>query len=69
MPLARATGDALVHGYAYKPVAAKRHGDRFPHEPGHFSYALPNLDVTSVIVSPIPEPGQLPHGPRHRPSG
>ena len=34
-----------------------------PHEPGHFSYALPNLDVTSVVVSPIPEPDQLPGSP------
>jgi hypothetical protein len=60
--LSQSTGDALVHGYAYKPVAANGTGP-LPHEPGHFSYALPNLDVTSVIVSPIPEPGQLPHSP------
>jgi hypothetical protein len=60
--LSQSTGDALVHGYAYKPVAANAAGP-LPHEPGHFSYALPNLDVTSVIVSPIPEPDQLPHSP------
>jgi hypothetical protein len=56
--LSQSAGDALVHGHAYKPVSGP-----LPHEPGHFSYALPNLDVTSVVVSPIPEPDQLPHSP------
>jgi hypothetical protein len=56
--LSQSAGDALVHGYAYKPVSGP-----LPHEPGHFSYALPNLDVTSVVVSPIPEPDQLPGSP------
>jgi hypothetical protein len=60
--LSQSTGDALVHGYAYKPLAANG-TEPLPHEPGHFSYALPNLDVTSVVVSPIPEPDQLPHSP------
>jgi hypothetical protein len=60
--LSQSAGDALVHGYAWKPVTANGTGP-LPHEPGHFSYALPNLDVTSVIVSPIPEPDQLPHSP------
>ena len=60
--LSQSAGDGQVHGYAYKPLAANGTGP-LPHEPGHFSYALPNLDVTSVILSPIPEPDQLPHSP------
>jgi hypothetical protein len=52
--LSQGAGDAEVDGWAYRPLSPNGAG-LSPHEPGHFTYGLPHLDVTEVVATPAPE--------------
>ena len=52
--LSQGTGDAEVHGWAYQPLSANESGN-WLHEPGHFTYGLPHLDVAEVKATPAPD--------------
>jgi hypothetical protein len=52
--LSQGAGDAEVDGWAYQPLSPNGAG-LAPHEPGHFTYGLPHLDVTEVVATPAPE--------------
>ncbi len=52
--LSQGAGGAEVHGWAYQPLSPNGTGHG-PHEPGHFTYGLPHLDVTEVVATPAPE--------------
>jgi hypothetical protein len=52
--LSQGAGNAEVHGWAYRPLSPNEAG-LSPHEPGHFTYGLPHLDVTEVEAIPAPE--------------
>jgi hypothetical protein len=57
--LSQATGDTTeIHGWAYQPLSANGSGPR-SHEPGHFTYGLPHLDVTKVVATPAPDTERL----------
>jgi hypothetical protein len=60
--LSQSAGDGQTHGYARRPASANGTGQ---HAVGleHFSHGLPNLAVTPVVATPIPEPDQLPGSP------
>jgi hypothetical protein len=52
--ISQAAGDAEVDGWAYQPLPPNG-ADLSPHEPGHFTYGLPHLDVTEVEATPAPD--------------
>jgi hypothetical protein len=52
--LSQGAGDAAADGWAYRPLAPDEAGLN-PHEPGHFTYGLPHLDVTEVVATPAPD--------------
>jgi hypothetical protein len=52
--LSQGAADAEVHGWAYQPLSPDGAGHS-PHEPGHFTYGLPYLDVTEVVATPAPD--------------
>jgi hypothetical protein len=60
--LSQSAGDRNIHGYARRPASANGTG-QLAADLEHFSHGLPNLDVTPVVASPIPEPDQLPGSP------
>ena len=60
--LSQSAGDGQVHGYARRPASANGTGQA-DREPEHFSHGLPNLEVTPVVMTSIPEPDQLPGSP------
>ena len=55
--LSQGAGDAEANGWAYQPLAPNEDGIG-PHEPGHFTYGLPHLDVTEVVATPAPDTGR-----------
>jgi hypothetical protein len=52
--LSQGPDGAEVNGRAYQPLAPDEAG-LSPHEPGHFTYGLPHLDVTEVVATPAPD--------------
>jgi hypothetical protein len=52
--LSQGTGDVEAHGWAYQPLSANGSG-HWLHEPGHFTYGLPHLDVAEVKAMPAPD--------------
>jgi hypothetical protein len=60
--LSQSAGDGQVGGYARRPASANGTGQA-DQAPEHFSHGLPNLEVTPVVMTPIPEPDQLPGSP------
>ena len=60
--LSQSTADTQAYGYAHKPLAADSAAQNL-HGPGHFTYGLPNLDVATVVATPMPEPGRVPGVP------
>lgn len=52
--ISQGAGDAEVDGWAYQPLPPNE-ADLGPHEPGHFTYGLPHLDVTEVEATPAPD--------------
>jgi hypothetical protein len=52
--LSQGAADAEVHGWAYRPLSPNEAG-LSRHEPGHFTYGLPHLDVTEVEAIPAPD--------------
>ncbi len=52
--LSQGVGGAKVDGWAYRPLSPNG-AELSPHEPGHFTYGLPHLDVTEVEAMPAPD--------------
>ena len=52
--ISQAAGDAEEDGRANEPLPPNG-ADLSPHEPGHFTYGLPHLDVTEVEATPAPD--------------
>jgi hypothetical protein len=52
--LSQGAADAEVDGWAYRPLPPDG-AELGPHEPGHFTYGLPHLDVTEVEAVPAPD--------------
>jgi hypothetical protein len=52
--ISQGAGDAKVDGWAYQPRPPDG-ADLGSHEPGHFTYGLPHLDVSEVEAMPAPD--------------
>ena len=51
--LSQGVGDAEMYGWAYRPLSPDGAGPGL-HEPGHFTYGLPHLNVADVVATPAP---------------